>query len=69
MANVNRYVLCKNNNNKELVYLNYNLSEGFKFKPKNEVKYNGVKVNENVGSGNLEELANVVNEIEKSNAW
>lgn len=48
MANVNRYVLCKNNNNKELVYLNYNLSEGFKFKPKNKVKYNGVKVNEMV---------------------
>lgn len=33
-----------------------------------DIHSNGVKVNENVGSGNLEELANVVNEIEKSNA-
>lgn len=32
-----------------------------------DIHSNGVKVNENVGSGNLEELANVVNEIEKSN--
>ena len=48
MENINRYVLCKSNNGKELVYLNYNSSEGFKFKPKNQVKYNGIKVNKMV---------------------
>ena len=48
MENINRYVLCKSNNGKELVYLNYNSSEGFKFKPKNQVKYNGIKVNQMV---------------------
>ena len=48
MANINRYVLCKSNNNKELVYLNYNLSDGFKFKPRNKVEYNGIKVNQMV---------------------
>lgn len=48
MENINRYVLCKGNKGKELVYLNYNSTDGFKFKPKNEVNYNGIKVNQMV---------------------
>lgn len=44
----NRYVLCKNNKSDELVCLNYDITKGFKFKPKNEINYNGVKVNEMV---------------------
>ena len=43
----NRYVLCKSKNN-EVLYLNYSTKDGFKFKPKNNIKYDGVKVNEMV---------------------
>ena len=45
---MNRYVLCKSKQSSELVYLNYSAKDGFKFKPKNEVTYNGIKVNEMV---------------------
>lgn len=48
MKTSNRYVLCKNSKNKEIVYINYDVKDGFKFKPKNKVKYSGVKVNEMV---------------------
>lgn len=48
MENINRYVLCKGSKTKELVYVNYNFKEGFKFKPKNKIPYNGIKVNEMV---------------------
>ena len=48
MKQDNRYILCRKNHNNEIVYLNYDKSGGFKFKPKNEIIYNGVKVNEMV---------------------
>lgn len=44
----NRYILCKSKKSNEIVYLNYNSAKGFKFKPKNEISYNGIKVNEMV---------------------
>lgn len=48
MKENNHYALCKSKLGKELVYINYQFSDGFKFKPKNEINYNGVKVNEMV---------------------
>lgn len=48
MNNKNHYILCKKNFNQELVYIHYSEADGFKFKPKNQLKYNGIKVNEMV---------------------
>jgi hypothetical protein len=39
------YLLVKNNNNKEIVYIDYNKLDGFKIKPQNNVKYDGILVN------------------------
>lgn len=44
----NRYILCKSKKSDEIVYLNYDSTKGFKFKPKNEISYNGIKVNQMV---------------------
>ena len=46
MEKTNRYVLCKKENSSSLVYFNYEVLDGYKFKPKSGAKYNGVKVNE-----------------------
>lgn len=48
MKESSRYILCKKKQEQELIYLNYDVKSGFKFKPKNKVDYNGVKVNEMV---------------------
>lgn len=48
MKESSRYILCKKKHEQELIYLNYDIKGGFKFKPKNKVEYSGVKVNEMV---------------------
>lgn len=48
MKESSRYILCKKKQEQELIYLNYDIKGGFKFKPKNKVEYSGVKVNEMV---------------------
>lgn len=42
------YYVCKKGNTKEIVYLDYDKIKGFDFNPKNNVKYDGVKVNKMV---------------------
>lgn len=46
MSQNSHYVLCKNYKNNELICMNYELTKGFKFKPKNKISYNGIKVDE-----------------------
>ena len=45
MILVNKYYICdKDNNEKIYGYLNYSRFEGFKVKPRNNVKYDGIEV-------------------------
>ena len=39
------YVIARNNNNAEIVLLNYNKVEGFKVSPKKSLNYPGIEVN------------------------
>ena len=41
----NNYLLIKNKETDELVYIDYNRNNGYGFTPKNHVKYEGIKVN------------------------
>ena len=45
MATQKHYFIVKNQQNGEIAYIDYNKIAGFSFKPKNNVKYNGVVVN------------------------
>ena len=42
------YYVCKNGNDRQLIYLDYDKLKGFGFSPKNNVKYDGVVVNKMV---------------------
>jgi len=39
------YYVCKNGNDRQLIYLDYDKLKGFGFSPKNNVKYDGIVVN------------------------
>ncbi len=41
----NNYLLIKNTETNELVYVDYSKNNGYGFKPKNHVQYEGIKVN------------------------
>lgn len=43
-----QYLISKTNYNGEVVYLNINKENGYKINPKNQITYDGVKVNEMV---------------------
>lgn len=43
-----KYLLVKDNHERRFASINYNKLDGFKFKPKNSVKNNGIMVNEMV---------------------
>ena len=40
----NNYLLIKNKDTNELVYIDYSKNNGYNFTPKNHVKYEGIKV-------------------------
>lgn len=40
-----KYLLIKNNYNKEIIYIDYNKLDGFKIKPQNNIQYDGIVVN------------------------
>lgn len=42
------YYIYKKNNNKKIIYIDYDKLYGFNFEPQNNVKYDGIKVNKMV---------------------
>ena len=44
-AKNDRYYICKNGNETEIIYIDYDKLKGFDFNPKNKVKYDGIIVN------------------------
>lgn len=42
------YYVCKNGDEREILYFDYNKLKGFDFSPKNNIKYDGVLVNKMV---------------------
>ena len=42
------YYIYKKNDNKKIVYIDYDKLSGFNFEPQNNVKYDGIKVNKMV---------------------
>ena len=42
------YYVCKKGDDRQLIYLDYDKLKGFGFSPKNNVKYDGIKINKMV---------------------
>ena len=42
---MNSYILIKNNDTKEIIYIDYEKIDGFKFKPQNKISHEGIVVN------------------------
>lgn len=42
------YYIHKKNNNKNIVYIDYDKFKGFNFEPRNNIEYSGIKVNKMV---------------------